>query len=77
MEVNYARTQGSPPPAGIVLHYANLSGSVPEKAAQLKRGRDYVTGGPSGQAIASRSEFSDYATSGKLRMALRTKLKGA
>ncbi len=72
----YARTQGFPPPTGIVLHHANLSGSVPEKLSQLKRVRAYVNGGAVGKAGAVVGEMWDYVTSGKLRMVLRLKLKG-
>jgi hypothetical protein len=72
----YARTQGFPPPRDILLHHANFSGSVDEKISQMQRVRQYVTGNALQKATATAAEGWEYATSGKLRMWVRVKVKG-
>jgi hypothetical protein len=71
----YARSQGFPPKARIVLHHANFSGSVPEKVAALRRLRRYVTGGPLDKVVSVGGESVDYVRSGKLKMLVRSKLR--
>ena len=72
----YARSQGFPPQEGIVMHHANFSGSVPEKVAALRRVRRYVTGTLLDRGVARAQEGLDFARSGKLKMVLRSKLRG-
>ena len=73
----YARSQGFPPRGEIVLHHANFSGTIPEKIGQLQRVRRYVTGGRIDRIRASTGELVDYARSGKLRLTVRERIKGA
>jgi hypothetical protein len=67
----YARSQGFPPRRDVVLHHANFSGSVDEKASQLRRVRRYVTGNKVDEVLAIAAEGVDFVSSGKLAAAAR------
>ena len=73
--IYYARSQGFPPPTDILLHHANLTGSVEEKAGQLHRVRKYVTGGIVDKIVATVQEAVAFVATGKLRLLARIKVE--
>jgi Nucleotide-diphospho-sugar transferase len=71
----YARSQGFPPDRSIALHHANFSGTIPVKIAQLKRVREYVTGGLLSRGRALSAEGLDYVASGKAMLRAKNGMK--
>jgi hypothetical protein len=70
----YARSHGFPPSDGIVLHHANLTASVAEKQAQLRRVRKWVEGGWLARITSLAGECAVYLRAGKFPAMIRRKL---
>jgi len=62
----YARSHGFPPRRDIVLHHANVTSTVREKAVQLERVQKLISGNFLARWSAIASEALDYASSGRL-----------